>query len=203
MANIILMEDLTANEANLVESIAVDKSYYLNGILMQSEIKNGNGRVYKSQELHKVVEECTKKISEGNLIMGELEHPDTLKVNLDRVSHVITEMRMDGNNVVGKMKLLNTPSGNVARAILEGGVRLGVSSRGSGSVDGNGIVNGFSFVTVDIVSEPSARDARPSLVYESLHNQKIMTLAEAVVHDNDAQKYLRAEIKKFIKSIIK
>lgn len=112
-------------------------------------------------------------------------------------------MRLDGNNVVGKMKLLNTPTGNIARAILEGGVRLGVSSRGSGSVDSTGTVNGFNFLTVDIVHTPSAPNARPSLVYESLENQKIVTLAEAVVHDDAAQKYLRAEIKKFLRSIIK
>lgn len=203
MSQIILTEHLTADEANLVESVATDKNYYLNGIMMQAEIQNGNKRKYKLDELAKVVEDCTQKIKSGDLILGELNHPSDLQINLDRVSHAITEMRLDGNNVVGKMKLLNTPTGNIARAILEGGVRLGVSSRGSGSVDSTGTVNGFNFLTVDIVHTPSAPNARPSLVYESLENQKIVTLAEAVVHDDVAQKYLRAEIKKFLRSIIK
>jgi hypothetical protein len=103
---------------------------------------------------------------------------------------------MDGSNVVGKMKLLNTPSGQIAKAILEGGVRLGVSSRGTGSVGADGKVSGFSFVTVDIVDNPSAPDARPNLVRESLENQKIVTLAEIVVEDKSAQKHLEKEIRK-------
>jgi hypothetical protein len=202
MSQIILTEHLNADQANLIESITADKSYFLSGIMMQGGIINGNGRMYDTRELSQIVEDCSSRIKTGDLIMGELEHPETLKINLDRVSHVITEMKMSGDNVIGKMKLINTPSGNITKAILEAGVRLGVSSRGSGNVDGNGKVSGFNFLTVDVVSVPSAPNARPDFIKESLENQKIMTLAEAMVHDEDAQKYLRLEIKRFLRSII-
>jgi hypothetical protein len=134
--------------------------------------------------------------------MGELSHPNDLIINLDRVSHAITEMHIDGNNVVGKMKLLNTPCGNIAKGIMEGGVRLGVSSRGTGSVGSNGRVSGFQFVTMDVVSTPSAQQAHPNLVREATEDTKILTLAEAAQHDPAAQKFLRSEIKKFLHSII-
>jgi|688.fasta_scaffold07359_5 hypothetical protein len=199
---ILLTEDLTPDQANLIESIDDGKNYYLSGIMMQAGVINGNGREYQLAEMLKVVEENSKKIASGQLIMGELTHPNNIAINLANVSHAITEMRMDGSNVVGKMKLLNTPSGQIAKAILEGGVRLGVSSRGTGSVGADGKVSGFSFVTVDIVDNPSAPDARPNLVRESLENQKIVTLAEIVVEDKSAQKHLEKEIKKFLLSIV-
>ena len=199
----ILTEYLAPEQANMVESVAQDQKYYLSGIMMQTECKNGNGRIYDLQEMTKIVNECSKKIQAGDLICGELNHPNHLQIDLDRVSHAITEMRMDGPNVIGKMRLLNTTPGNTARAIMEGGVRLGVSSRGSGSVGNDGRVSGFQFLTVDIVSNPSAPGARPDLVREAMENQKIQTLAEAVCHDEKAQKYLRMEIKKFLRAIIK
>jgi hypothetical protein len=108
---------------------------------------------------------------------------------------------MDGQNAVGKMKLLNTPAGNIARAIMEGGVRLGVSSRGTGNVTNEGHVSDFNFVTIDIVSNPSAPNALPNLVREALENKKVMTLAEAVVHDETAQKYFKKEILNFIQAV--
>src|SRR5574343_414321 len=179
---LVLKEYLSPGVANLTEMKKVDGQTFLTGIMMQSEVKNGNGRIYRSDELRKVVEECQQKFKNGQFIMGELNHPDTLSIDLNNVSHAITEMYMDGNNAVGRMKMLNTPKGNIARAIMEGGVRLGVSSRGTGNVNESGEVSGFSFVTVDIVSTPSAPDADPDLVYESMNNKKVVTLAEAVVH---------------------
>jgi hypothetical protein len=199
----ILKEYLAPGVANLMELKKTNGEIFLNGIMMQSEVKNGNGRIYRSDELKNVVEDCQRKIKAGNYIMGELNHPDTLSIDLNNVSHAITEMYMDGNNAVGRMKLLNTPKGQLARAIMEGGVRLGVSSRGTGNVNESGEVSGFSFVTVDIVSTPSAPDAYPNLVYESLNSKKIMTLAEAVVVDKKAQAYLQKEVSALIDSIFK
>jgi hypothetical protein len=202
---IVLTEHLTYDQANLVESIlgeGLDKSYYLAGRLMVAEEKNGNGRRYRLDEMQQVVEKATNKILTEGPIMGELAHPDNLSINLANVSHCITEMRMDANTVVGKMKLLNTPSGNIAKSLLEGGVKLGVSSRGAGSVGNDGVVSGFSFTTVDIVSQPSGPGCYPNLVRESIENQKIVTLAEAMVHDATAQKYLRKEMKKFLHSLV-
>lgn len=201
MGQILLTEQLF-EEAQLVESVDANKNFFMSGIMMQGNCVNGNRRIYATDELNKITEESMTKIKSGHLILGELCHPENLTIDLRNVSHAITEMKMSGNNVVGKMKLLNTPSGNLARGIMEGGVRLGVSSRGSGNVDSSGNVSGFSFLTVDIVHTPSAPSAYPDLVREGLENQKIMTLAEAVVHDPKAQIYFKKEMQKFISSIL-
>jgi len=204
MAQLVLVENLSPIQAAIIEESHNDgKDHYLNGIMMMSEIKNGNGRVYKRDELAAAVDIGMKRIAEGHFIAGELNHPNDLQINLERVSHIITEMRMDGNNVVGKMKLLNTPMGVLAKNLLDGGLKLGVSSRGSGSVV-EGVVNGFNFLTVDIVATPSAPDAYPQSIregLETLQGQKVQTLAEAVVHDKSAQKYLAKEIKAFIDAL--
>lgn len=201
MSKLLLIENLSPIQANLVESIDDAKNYFMSGIFMQSEVKNGNGRIYPLTEIAKAVELVNAKIKDGNSMCGELNHPDNLSIDLKNVSHIITEMRMDGNNAIGKCKLLNTPSGQIARSLLEGGVRLGVSSRGTGNVTAEGLVEDFAFVTVDIVSTPSAPDAYPGLVKEALENNKIITLAEAVIHDTKAQKYLKQEMNKFISTI--
>ena len=199
----LLQEYLDPSIANLTEMKRQGGDLYLSGIMMQAALKNGNGRVYPVNEIKRAVDECQSKIKTGQFIMGELNHPDTLSINLANVSHAITEIKMDGNNAVGKMKLLNTPSGQIAKAIIEGGVRLGVSSRGTGNVTESGDVSDFSFVTMDIVSTPSAPDAYPSVVAEALGSKKVMSLAEAVVHDPKAQAYFRKEINALIASIAK
>jgi hypothetical protein len=196
----LLTEHLTPTGAALTE-MRKGNELFLDGILMMSEVRNGNGRIYKKNEMEKVVAESIKRIKEGHFILGELNHPDVLTVNLANVSHAITEMRMDRANAVGKMKLLNTPSGHIAKGLIEGGVRLGVSSRGTGNVNESGEVSDFSFVTVDIVYQPSAPDAYPNVVQEALGSKKVMTLAEAMVHDEKAQKHFAKEIKAFLESL--
>ncbi len=199
----LLKEYLAPNVANLTEMKRQGGDLYLSGIMMQAALKNGNGRVYPVNEIAKAVEECQSKIKNGMYIMGELNHPDTLSINLANVSHAITEIRMDGNNALGKMKLLNTPAGNIAKGIMEGGVRLGVSSRGTGNVNEGGDVSDFAFVTVDIVSTPSAPDAYPNVVQEAMNSKRVMTLAEAVVHDPKAQAYFKKEINALLEAIRK
>lgn len=174
---------------------------YMSGILMMAECVNGNGRRYPLAEIAREVDKAAKRIAEGHFILGELNHPDVLSINLANVSHAITEIKMVGNNAVGKMKLLNTPAGNIAKGIIEGGVRLGVSSRGAGGVNESGIVEGFDFTTVDIVNQPSAPDAYPDIVQEALGSKRIMTLAESVVHDKRAQASLQKEIFAFLESL--
>lgn len=205
MSQLVLIENLTPVQANIIEESSSDgKDMYLSGIMMQSSVVNGNGRVYPLNEIKAAVDFAQKRIQEGHFIAGELNHPSDLQINLERVSHIITEIRMDGNNAVGKMKLLNTPMGIIAKNLLEGGLRLGVSSRGSGSVV-EGQVQGFQFLTVDIVSTPSAPDAYPQSIRESLeiaqNGASIKTLAEAVAHDKAAQKYLAKEIRSFIEML--
>lgn len=198
----LLVEHLNPVAARICEQ-KIGQDLFLNGIMMQAELKNGNGRVYPLSEIAKAVDACQARIKEGHYIMGELNHPDVLSINLANVSHAITEVRMEGNNAVGKMKLLNTPAGNIARAIIEGGVRLGVSSRGTGNVNESGAVSDFSFVTVDIVSQPSAPDAYPNIVAEAMGNRKVMTLAEAMVHDQQAQAYFKKEMTAFLEALRK
>lgn len=205
MTQLVLIENLTSRQANIIEeSTNGGKEHYLSGILMQSCVVNGNGREYALNEITAAVNDAQRKISEGMFIAGELNHPNDLQINLERVSHIITEMKMSGNNAIGKMKLLNTPMGIIAKNLLDGGLKLGVSSRGSGAVV-EGKVNGFQFLTVDIVSTPSAPDAYPQSIRESLEMAKngnvVTTLAEAVLHDIAAQKYLTREINAFIQAL--
>jgi hypothetical protein len=199
----LLQEYLAPNVANLTEAQRSGGDLFLSGIMMQAGLVNGNGRVYAVEEIDRTVKECQEKIKNGMYILGELNHPETLSINLANVSHAITEIRMDGNNAVGKMKLLNTPSGQIAKAIIEGGVRLGVSSRGTGNVNEGGNVSDFSFVTMDIVSTPSAPGAYPNVVSEALESKKVLTLAEAVVHDPKAQAYFKKEINALLAAIRK
>jgi hypothetical protein len=198
----LLTENLTPVAAMLTE-MRKGNDLYLSGIMMQADMVNGNGRKYPLAEISKAVEIAGKRINEGHYILGELNHPDVLSINLANVSHAITECRMDGANAIGKMKLLNTPSGNIAKGLIEGGVRLGVSSRGTGNVNESGSVSDFSFVTVDIVYQPSAPDAYPNVVQEAMGNKKVLSLAEALVEDPKAQAYLRKEIKSFLEALAK
>ena len=118
---------------------------------------------------------------------GELDHPEELQINLDRVSHIITEMSCDGSNGLGKLKVIDTPMGNIAKALLKAGAKLGVSSRGSGNVNESGRVSDFDIVTVDIVAQPSAPDAYPKTIYESLFNMRggsmIYDIAKDYTHE--------------------
>ncbi len=200
---ILLIEELSPEECNLLTETTEDgKNMFLSGIFMQASIKNRNGRLYPINELAAAVKTAEGHIRQQKGLLGELDHPQTLTINLDRVSHVITELRLEGNNVLGKAKLINTPMGNIAKEIIKSGFNPGVSSRGAGTVNESGGVSGFQFVTVDIVAQPSAQNAYPSTVYESLeqykHGHNIMALAEAVRHDDAAQKYLQKEILKWL-----
>jgi len=204
----LLIEELSPSQCNIISETAADgKNCYLAGIFMQGGIKNRNNRMYPVSEISKAVQEASKRLFEQKGIFGELDHPQTLNINLDRISHVITDLRMEGNNAVGRARILETPMGKIARTLIESGVRLGVSSRGAGSVLETGMVEGFNFVTVDIVATPSAPGALPNSVFESLgyarNGQKIMTLSEEVQHDPTAQKFLKQEILKFIETMFK
>ena len=199
----ILIEELTPSEAQISESVSEDgKNYWLSGVFMQAEIQNRNGRKYPLNEINGAVTNAQQRIKESNGIFGELDHPQSLQINLDRISHVITEMNMSGSNAIGKAKLLDTPMGQIAKTLVKSGVRLGVSSRGAGTVAESGGVEGFQFVTVDIVAQPSAPGAIPDTVYESLqqsiHGHEALSLAEQVRQDPKAQKYFVDAFQKFL-----
>jgi len=186
------------------------KDLFLSGVLMQGEVKNRNNRVYPRSEIAEAVKVINQRLKEGESVMGELDHPQSLTVNLDRVSHTITEASMKGDDAHGKLKILGTPTGKIVRTLLGEGIKLGVSSRGTGKVDDRGRVSGFKFATMDIVAQPSAPNAFPESVMESLQELGIdlgqmalvtpKPLKEILVEDNSAQTWLLnqflAEIKK-------
>jgi len=141
-----------------------NKQQYIKGVFLQSDIKNQNGRVYPYPVLKKQVRKFNENFVKKDRALGELGHPAGPTVNLDRVSHLITELYEDGKNFIGKAKVIDTPNGKIVKNLLESGVRLGVSSRGLGSVKTNKqgvneVQDDFVLATVDIVSDPSAPDA--------------------------------------------
>ena len=201
MKNNLLVEHLTYDAAGAKILTEQDESsglkkMYMQGIFIQGGQRNHNGRVYPISEISKAVELINESISKDNGVLGECDHPQELQIHLDRVSHKITKMWMDGNNGFGKLEILPTPCGNIIKTLLESGVKLGVSSRGSGNVDDNGNVSEFDMLTVDIVAKPSAPNAYPVPVYEALmgrkYGQTIQDLAESVRHDPKAQKSLKS-----------
>jgi hypothetical protein len=174
-----------------------NKSLYLKGVFIQGDVKNHNERVYPRQEISKAVNQINDILQKGESVLGECDHPQELQINLDRVSHVITEMWMEGNSGLGKLKIVPTPMGQIIRTLIEADVKLGVSSRGSGNVDHMGRVSDFEIVTVDIVARPSAPNAYPQAVYEGFNSRRgavIEDLARAVANDPKAQKYLHEEL---------
>jgi len=140
------------------------KNLYIEGVFLQSEIKNRNGRIYPFSVLEKEVNRYNEEYVKTGRALGELRHPDGPTVNLDRVSHRITSLKAEGNNFIGKAQILATPMGSIAKYLLEEGVKLGVSSRGIGSIDrqenANYVMDDFMLATAaDIVADPSAPDA--------------------------------------------
>jgi hypothetical protein len=201
-----LRENLTFDAARIIVEGVDGKDLYMKGICIQGGVKNANERVYPVNEIEKAVGTLNEQITGGYSVLGEVDHPDDLKVNLDRVSHMITEMWMDGPNGFGKLKILPTPMGQLVRTMLESGVKLGVSSRGSGNVnESNGHVSDFEIVTVDVVAQPSAPNAYPKAIYESLMNMKyghrVLDIAKEVGQDNKVQRYLKEEVKRLIKDL--
>lgn len=197
-----LSEHLTPNVSKMSE-LRKGKDLFLSGLFMVGEQKNGNRRFYPRTEIENAVNQANSQLSQGYSIMGELQHPNTMTINLDRVSHIITELRIDGANAYGKMKIVDTPCGMITKALLDGGAKLGVSSRGTGNLSESGVVSNFVFSTIDIVSVPSGPGCYPDMVYESQQSGRIQTLAEAAVHDARAQQFLLCELKKFMNSLIK
>jgi hypothetical protein len=149
------------------------KNYFIEGIFMQGDIKNRNGRIYPSATLENEMGRYQKEFIETKRALGELGHPDGPQINGDRVSHLITEMRRDGNDFYGKAKILSTPMGEIVKSLLDEGVKIGVSTRGLGSVKAgrNGVMEvqkDFHLSTVDIVTDPSAPNAFVNGIMENV-----------------------------------
>jgi hypothetical protein len=204
-----LKEHLTFDRASMVvesEGEGSKKSLYMKGIFIQGGVKNANERVYPVSEIESAVNSLNEQITGGYSVLGEVDHPDDLKINLDRVSHMITQMWMDGANGFGKLKILPTPMGQLVSTMLESGVKLGVSSRGSGNVnDMNGHVSDFEIVTVDIVAQPSAPNAYPKAIYEGMmnmrHGHRTLEIAKDAQTDAKVQRYLKEEVMRLIRDL--
>ena len=182
------------------------KTLYMKGIFIEGDVRNANQRIYPAGEISLAVKTLKEQISEHGGVLGELDHPNDLKINLDRVSHMITEIYMEGSRGIGKLKVLPTPMGNLVKTMLESGVKLGVSSRGSGNVnESNGHVSDFEIITVDVVAQPSAPNAYPKAIYEGLMNMRggnrLWGMAQESAQDPRVQKYFKNEIVKLIQDL--
>ena len=202
-----LRETLTFDQAGLVVESTEDKnggkSLYMKGICIQGGVKNANQRVYPVSEISRAVNTLNDQIKGGYSVLGEVDHPEGLNINLDRVSHMLSSMWMDGPNGHGKLKILPTPMGLLVKTMLESGVKRGVSSRGSGNVkeDGSGQVSDFEIITVDIVAQPSAPGAYPTPIYEHLLNTKGGYRALNIARDTQAQEYLKEQLVNIISKL--
>lgn len=191
----------------ITEGVGEDnKKLYIKGVFMEADTRNRNGRIYQLNEITKASNQINEAAGAERFFLGELDHPSTLEVKLENVSHKIVEMHMQGNKAIGKAEVLTLhPKGKILEALIQSGINVGVSSRGSGEVNSSsGIVEGFEIVTVDTVATPSA-NAYPKSITEALdlyqRGYEINNLSEAVINDDTAQKYFEKEINKFLQDM--
>lgn len=170
-----LIKETVEQTSFIVENtLTKGKEYFIEGVFLQSELKNRNGRMYPEHVMDKEVGRYMESLVKQNRAYGELGHPDSPSINLDRVSHLIVDLRKEGTNYIGKAKILETPMGNIARGLLDGGANLGVSSRALGSLQMNKegvqvVQDDFMLSTAaDIVADPSAPDAFVRGIMESV-----------------------------------
>jgi hypothetical protein len=206
-----LQEHLSYSQAQvkLLSEDAADgsgKTLYMQGICIEGDKRNANDRIYPAHEIRKAVATINEQLESGNSVLGEVDHPDDLKINLDRVSHMIDKMWCDGAIGYGKLKILPTPMGQLIKTMLDSGVKLGVSSRGSGNVDDRtGHVSDFEIVTVDVVAQPSAPNAYPTAIYEGLLNhkggQRLLDMFKDPANTAKARKVVSSEVVRLIKGL--
>ena len=186
----------------IVEEAYGKKDYKIRGVFLQSDIKNRNGRVYPYETLVKEVNRYTDEFINKNRAFGELGHPDGPTVNLERVSHMIKELKIDGKNFVGEAKIMDTPYGKIVKNLINEGAQLGVSSRGMGSLkrDGDKNVVGDDFylaTAADIVADPSA----PEAFVEGIMENKEWVWDNGIIKERDIEQY-KEEIKRAERSFL-
>lgn len=183
------------------------KAVVLSGIAIQGDVQNRNGRVYPKAEIENAVKQMKERIAKDGPIPGECDHPDNLGLDLARVSHLIKDVWMEGADGHAKFEIMPFGLGEIITGLIRHGMKMGVSSRGSGNVDGNGVVSEFEIVTIDVVANPSAPDAYPRPIVESLQSSRsgreVLKLAEMVQQDPKAQEYLKKGILNFMKTELK
>jgi hypothetical protein len=180
------------------------KNLWMTGVFIQGDVQNANGRIYPREEISNAVISLTKRIKEHGPVAGELDHPEGLMISGQNVSHAIHEMWMEGSNGMGKLLVIDEGKGKIVRSMVSAGINLGVSSRGSGSVDSKGRVSEFEIVTVDIVMTPSAPNAYPKAVFEALLNDKLgqeLKYLSEIRNDRKAQKYFQKILTEYLINI--
>ena len=182
------------------------KNYFIEGIFMQGDIKNRNGRIYPSKTLETEMGRYQKEFIETKRALGELGHPDGPQINGDRVSHLITEMKRDGNDFYGKAKILSTPMGEIVKSLLDEGVKIGVSTRGLGSVKAgrDGVMEvqkDFHLSTVDIVTDPSAPNAFVNGIMENV--EYYYDIASGNWRAQQAIENIQEEVEKKINRVVR
>lgn len=202
-----LTEDHFDSVQTLTEQAEDGKKTYLSGIMSVADEKNRNGRIYSKQDLHTVESQINDAAKMNRHILGEISHPSTLEINLENVVHRLVEAKMKGNELHFKAEILDKhPKGAIVKSLLDSGVQIGVSTRGSGQVNENtGAVSNYRFVTLDCVSVPSCPHSYPQTIREQLdmydRGDIVTDLSEALQNDPLAQKYFQIEMQKFIREM--
>jgi hypothetical protein len=182
-ANIELLET-TVEEEVVEEGKAPIKKYFISGPMIECDIKNRNGRIYPLPVMEKEIERFQKDRITSNRALGELGHPSTTEINLDRTSHLIKEFKFQKNVVLGKAALLDTPMGKIAKALVDEDVKLGVSSRGTGTLKESTVQPDFNLIAIDIVSDPSA----PSAFVDGILESKMEWIIEdGILHEKEVE----------------
>ena len=198
-----LITEYTTSDVNCLVEKQEDgsKSHMIEGIFAMAESKNRNGRIYPKAVMESAVNKYVKEQVSKDRAVGELNHPDGPTVNLDKVSHKITELQMDGNNVMGKARILETPMGKIVKGLLDVGVQLGVSTRGMGSLEQRGnamfVKDDFMLNTVDIVQDPSAPQAFVNGIMEGVDwvwNNGILEAQEIEKIETEIKRAPRADL---------
>lgn len=189
-----------------VKEESSQKFYYLNGLFIEGETRNHNGRIYPRDEIERAVRSVNEKIASHGPIAGELDHPPGIQINADRVAVAITSMKMDGNNGYGSMRVVPAGLGLVVEGMIKAGINLGVSSRGTGRVDSNGRVAEFDIITVDVVINPSAPNAYPqATLAEAIQGHRLGNELSGIaqyLHDTPkAQKMIVEDFRRIIAEI--
>lgn len=209
----VLQETLWRNDSEInikpiEESVMGEKRkfFYLDGIFLQGELKNLNGRIYPLNEIENAVLTLQEQIKQYGGVAGELDHPETLVISAHNISHIITDIHMQGNDAVGRMKIIpDVPCGAIVEGLIKAGAPIGVSSRGAGNVDDfTGLVSDYEIVTIDIVATPSAPGARPTPIYERLmstsKNEQLVKNFESYL--GDPKKQFKPQLDQDLKAFI-
>lgn len=193
-------------ETSFIPGMPPQKFFYLEGIFLEGEVRNGNNRIYPRHEIANAVKELRERIQTYGPVAGQLDHPDHMGFDFKEIAVAIIDVWMNGNNGEGKMRVIPEGRGKIVEGALKAGIRVGVSSRGQGDVDNNGVVSNFKILTIDVVLNPSAPHAYPTATLaESISHfdpkSELIYLADATKYDKAAEKHFEAAMREFIKRL--